>query len=91
MMSAILVVVGAAYDLNVAITAKAKAQSLADTIALTAAINVRALDGLPQNDDQDFVDATIYNLATIGFDIEPYVKTNNANLPRKLGAGYLRF
>ncbi len=81
MISAIMVMVGAAYDMNVAVTAKAKAQSFADTIALTAAINVRTLDGLPQNDAQGFVDAISYNLATIGFDIEPYIKTDESNLP----------
>ena len=76
MLSATLMCVGAAFDLNVAVTAKAKAQSFADTIALTAAINVQANDRLPVNDQEGYVHAKSYNLADIGFDIDPYVKTN---------------
>lgn len=76
MVSTILLSVGAAFDLNSAVTAKIKAQSFADTIALTAAINVRANGGLPSTDIEGFIHNKSYNLSVIGFDLTPYVKTN---------------
>lgn len=76
MLSTILLLVGAAYDMNAATTAKAKAQNFADTIALTAAINVKANDGLPQSDAEGFVNNKTYNLADLGFDLDPYIKTD---------------
>ncbi len=81
-LSTILMLVGAAYDMNAATTAKAKAQNLADTIALTAAINIKANDGLPQSDAEGYVHDKTYNLAELGLNIDPYVKTN-ATLARE--------
>jgi len=72
----VLVCTGSAYDINVAVTAKAKAQNFADSIALTAAINVKANDGLPQTDQQGYIHAKTYNLSNIGYFITPYVKTD---------------
>ncbi len=74
-LSTILMLVGAAYDMNAATTAKAKAQNFADTIALTAAINVKANDGLPQTDAQGFIHNKTYNLSDLGFNLDPYIKT----------------
>lgn len=76
-LSTILMLVGAANDMNAATTAKAKAQSFADTIALTAAINVKANDGLPQSDQEGFVHNKTYNLTDIGFNIDLYVKADS--------------
>jgi len=74
-LSTVLMLVGASYDMNSAVTAKAKAQNFADTIALTAAINVRANAGLPQTDQEGYIHNKTYNLADIGFDIDPYIKS----------------
>ena len=81
MLSSIMVMVGAAYDLSAAQTAKSKAQNFADTIALTAAINVKNNGGIPQSNAEGYVEGVHYNLSDLGFFIEPYVKTDATNTP----------
>lgn len=81
MLSGIMVMVGAAYDITAATTAKSKAQNFADTIALTAAINVQKNGQLPTSDAEGYVDGVSYNLSDLGFFIKPYVKIDAANKP----------
>ncbi|GEM_PF-7095600 len=73
--SSVLVAAGAAYDLTIAQTAKQKAQNIADSMALMAAVKLRDNGQvLPKTDTQGYVDGRAYNLGDLGLSISPYIK-----------------
>ncbi len=75
-MSSVLAACGAAYDITIAQTAKQKAQNIADSIALTAAIQLRDNGQVvPTTDAKGYVDGHAYNLNALGLSISPYIKT----------------
>ncbi len=74
---AIIITAGSAYDATIAFTAKAKAQSIADAVALNAAIYVKEFGEPPQNDIQGFVGGTSYNVSDTSHDLSKYVSSTN--------------
>ena len=67
--TSIILLCGAAIDLARGQHASAKAQMIADSIALSAAVYVDQNGGPPQNDTYGFTHNTVYQAANYGYEI----------------------
>jgi uncharacterized protein YegL len=71
----IIVAAGSAYDITIAFTAKSKAQTVADSVALNAAIFVKNNGHTPASNAEGFVDGQTYNISATGYDMGQYAAT----------------
>ncbi len=75
---AILSVVGAAMDFTTLTNADAKAQTIADSVALTAAIYVKNNGVAPTSKDEG--PFGVYTASELGYDMPSYVKNGNSGV-----------
>lgn len=89
---AVVIAVGSAYDYSQISAARQKSQSVADMIALTAAVYIRDNDGeKPTNSNDGFVDKKRYNLKDLDLYIDPYVNQQTIKRgKRKLNEPFLK-
>ena len=88
---AVVVAAGSAYDFSKVMAARQKSQSVADMVALTAAVYIRDHDGeRPTNSNDGFVNNTRYDLVDLNIALDPYNSQNKDDRGKRTDEPYLK-
>ena len=88
---AVVVAAGSAYDFSKVMAARQKSQSIADMIALTAAVYIRDHNGdRPTNSNEGFVNNTEYKLSDLNLVLDPYNSQKRDERGKRQDEPYLK-